>query len=150
MSNLNKNPWDVTPITQSINTQKIILQSDPNSASGKTMIDVQKNINQINENTKYDNIQNLEIKPLGGGNRKRQMKQTNRDNHKTYYIEYKNKKHEIRMDKDKNEIDSLELFIKKNRFQKDILVSIWEKGKSNKKELYHIKNTSRNRIHKLY
>lgn len=150
MSNSNKNPWDVTPITQSINTQKIILQSDPNSASGKTMIDVQKNINQINENTKYDNIQNLEIKPLGGGNRKRQMKQTNRNNHKTYYIEYKNKKHEIHIDKNKNEMDSLELFIKKNRFQKDILVSIWEKGKSNKKELYHIKNTLRNRIHKLY
>ena len=74
MSNVNKNPWDVIPITQTMNTQKVILQSDPNSASGKTMIDVQKNINQINENTKYDNIQNVEIKSLGGGNRKRKQK----------------------------------------------------------------------------
>jgi hypothetical protein len=154
MSNVNKNPWDVIPITQTMNTQKVILQSDPNSASGKTMIDVQKNINQINENTKYDNIQNVEIKPLGGGNRKRKQKMTqnitSKNNSKTYVVEYKNKKKEIQVHTNVNEIDGLEMFLKKNHFQKDILVKIWEKGKANQKELYHIKNTLRNRIQKLY
>jgi hypothetical protein len=154
ISNVNKNPWDVIPITQTMNTQKVILQSDPNSASGKTMIDVQKNINQINENTKYDNIQNVEIKPLGGGNRKRKQKMTqnitSKNNSKTYVVEYKNKKKEIQVHTNVNEIDGLEMFLKKNRFQKDILVKIWEKGKANQKELYHIKNTLRNRIQKLY
>ncbi len=135
-------PWEVIPITRTFQNDqtKIIIQNDPTSNTGKTSSDIQQNMNQANENTKYDTINPDTVKPLTGGKKRNE-----------YEIEFRNKKYGYMLDYDdeNEELRVLERFMNQKKFKCDHMVKLVNKTLKTE-NLYHIKNTKTNRIRKLY
>jgi len=136
-------PWEVIPITRTFqnNQTKIIIQNDPTSNTGKTSSDIQQNMNQSTENTKYDTINPNSVKPLTGGKKKKNE----------YEIEFRNKKYKYMLEyEDENEeLRVLETFMNQKKFKCDHMIKLMNKTLKTE-NLYHIKNTKTNRIRKLY
>jgi hypothetical protein len=137
--------YDFTPLPlqNQNNTQKIIIQVDPNSPGGQNMTNIQNNMAQNNANTQFDTIKTNDVKPLNGGKKDNSKKQID------YTIEYKGRKFKIyqneRMDEDK----IIKEFMKKQNFKNDQFVSCFD-HKKKEKTLYHIKDTKNLKIRKLY
>lgn len=127
------------PLQNQNNNQKIIVQIDPNSDSGKNLNNIQNNMAQNNANTQYDTIKTTDIKPLNGG------KKINVD----YTIEYKNKKFKIYQNEKLSEEKMIKEFMKKQNIKNDQFLSCFDHH-TKKKNLYHIKNTKKLQIRKLY
>ncbi len=141
--------YDIIPANQmcksQINTSHVI------STPGTTTHANQNAVNTIEqqhiEDSKYDNVNDMDVKPLYGGKHKQnkqnmQNKQTKdkplKKNLKNYNIEYKNK---LLRFKEKNEKDVLLKFINKYNINKQYLIQINEtkNNKHIKESLYLIK-----------
>lgn len=131
-------PWQVIPITKQMGqTANIIVQSNTNNQETQ-------NINQIQENQKYDTVNKMDVKPLGGGGKKNGLE---------YMLFYKDKSWLYQMDgkmKEKDAEESIvEDFMKKKNIKTEYLLKI-RNLKKQKDSLYVVRQTQRNRIRKLY
>ena len=126
--------YEIKPANSSCANQmnKSIIIPTPGTATNANQIQVNAVEDQHNENSKYDNIDGINIKPLYGGNK-------NNKNNKYYKINFNNK---IKKYKAKNEREAINIFLTKNILTKDYLLEISEctKNKNNIKDtLYLIK-----------
>jgi len=121
--------YEIKPANSSCANQmnKSIIIPTPGTATNANQIQVNAVEDQHNENSKYDNIDGINIKPLYGGNK----------NNKYYKIFFNNK---IKKYKAKNEREAINIFLTKNVLTKDYLLEISECNKNNIKDsLYLIK-----------
>ena len=133
-----KEPWEVIPITKQMGqTANIIVQTNTNNQ-------ITQNVDQIKENQQYDTVNNMDIKPLGGGGKK---------TGKEYLLFYKDKSWLYKMDDKMKEKDAEENivydFMKKKNIKTEYLLKI-RNLKKQKDSLYVVRQTQRNRIRKLY
>ena len=133
-----KESWQVIPITKQMGqTANVIVKTDgPNQAA--------QNVNQIQENQKYDTVNQMNVKPLGGGGKKNVLE---------YMLFYKDKSWLYQMDgkmKEKDAEESIvEDFMNKKNMKTEYLLKI-RNLKKQKDTLYVVRQTQRNRIRKLY
>lgn len=133
-----KEPWQVIPITKQMGqTANIIVKTDgPNQAA--------QNVDQIQENQKFDTVNQMDVKPLGGGGKKRGEE---------YMLFYKDKSWLYKMNDKMKEKDAEESivsdFMKKKNIKTEYLLKI-RNLKKQKDSLYVVRQTQRNRIRKLY
>jgi len=121
--------YDIKPANSSCSNQinKNVIIPTPGTSTTTNQIQANAIENQHNEDSKYDNVDNMHVKPLYGGN-----KYT-----KYYKINFNNK---IKKYKAKNEREAINIFLSKNKINKDYLLEISECNKNNvKNTLYLIK-----------
>lgn len=124
------------PLQQSPTSQKIIIQSDPNTQGGQNMLNIQQNAEQSKANTQFDTV-NTNVKPITGGGKD------------IYTIEFKNKKFIIKENKEDGFEEIIKKFMKKQNFKNDHLLTLYD-HQNKSKSLYHIKDTKNMKIRKLY
>lgn len=120
--------YDVKPINHHCSTNKNITQASPNGSTAATSNNIQHVSNQHKVDSQYDNVNDMDVKPMYGGNI-------------VFEINFKNKIYHI---KDNNEINAIKKIIKNKNFKKDCLLEIFH----NKKSMYIIKaNKTFKQIH---
>ena len=127
---------DIVPVNQACQG---VIHKDviaPTTASTPTT-DVQKNINhteqQSLENSKYDTIDQVDIKPLTGGKKM------------NYTIIFKNQQHKIIAN---SELDALKIMLNNRVFKKNYLVEIIKN--KNTKSTFIIKANKKNKFVKVH
>jgi hypothetical protein len=121
--------YDIVPANNScsnqINKNKII--STPGTSTHANQVHVNATENQHIEDSKYDNVDNMNVKPLYGGIKK--------NNNKYYKIHFNNK---IKKYKAKSEKDAINIFLSNNEIPNNYLLEICCSNKK-KESLYLIK-----------
>ncbi len=144
-STITKQGWEVIPITKQMNMntngQTIIVQTDPTSSSGKSTGDIQQNIVQSQENSKYDNVQDMNVKPLNGGNKKKMG----------FTLYHKGREIEYEGGKGMKAKDIVENFIDSRKLKRECLVRVLQHS-NNKNSLFKVRNVEKRneRIIDLY
>ncbi len=138
-----KQSWEVIPITKQMNTngQSIIIQTDPTSQSGKSTNDINQNIQQSQENSKYDNVQGMNVKPLNGGKRERKN---------MFSLYFKGKEYKYEGEKGMKAKDVVTNFVEKRNLKRECLVRVKENNKN--EILFKVRNSGKknDRISLLY
>ena len=146
MSTISKEPWQVIPITKQMGQgTNVLVQTDTTSSEGKTGVSITQNVNQIQENQKFDTADKIEVKPLNGGGLKKSKNE--------YMLFYKDKswlyKNNNGMNQKDIEISIVEDFMKKKNKNTEYMLKI-RNLKNHKDTFYVVRQTQRNRIRKLY
>jgi hypothetical protein len=144
MSQSTKQPWEVIPITKQMGqTTNVIVQSDTTTEAGKSNVSITQNSNQIQENQKFDTANQIEVKPLNGGSKKKME----------YMLFYKDKSWLYKMEKNVSqnemEMNIVKDFMEKKNKKTEYMVKLRNMQKM-KDSFYVIRQTQRNRIRKLY
>jgi hypothetical protein len=147
MSTVSKETWQVIPITKQMGqTTNVVVQTDTTSSEGKTGVSITQNVNQIQENQKFDTANQIEVKSLNGGGSKKSQQ---------YMLFYKDKSwlYQKKSDKGMNQTD-LEMSIVKDFMEKknkktEYLLKI-RNIKKQKDTFYVVRPTQHHRIRKLY
>jgi hypothetical protein len=124
--------YDVVPANSNCDTQvnKSLIITTPGTQTNQGILNVNGLKNQQIENSKYDNIDNISVKPMYGGNIK------------NFELIFKNKKYFINSNNTHNAINDFLKFTNKI-YKKDILIEIKEKKNKNY-NLYVIKGNKKN------
>ncbi len=138
MSGTSVPSWEVIPITKTLQnqTEKVIVETDMTSSTGKAMTDIKTNMNQSNENSKYDTVNVGEIKPLNGGKK----------NEKRVSIKYKNEKKVYKVG---NEEEAIREYMREKNLKNDRMVLVYG-GNRKKGDMYHLKSGQNMSYRKLY
>ena len=132
-----KESYDIVPVNNKcsgiINHQAIV--ESPGASSAKTSGSIDTLDNQSKESTRFDNIDDMKVTPLSGGEK----------NIKKFFILFSSKKY---ISYGLNEVDSIKVFINNRIFKKDYLLEIFEK--SNKKSVYIIRGFYKNKFIKIH
>ncbi len=146
MSSTTKEPWQVIPITKQMGqTTNVIVQTDTTSASGKSTEAISQNSNQITENQKFDTVNQMDVKPLGGGSKERVE----------YKVTFKEKEWMYKMNKKMGSEKEMEESIvkdfmnKKKNIKTEYMLKLTN-VKKEKDSFYIVRQTQKNRIRKLY
>ena len=120
--------YDVTPVTSNCSntSNNIVIKPVEGSATDNTLGTVAHQNDQLNENSRFDTINNDTI--MSGGK-----------NNKKYNINFINKNYIVY---EKDELNAIKNIINKKKYKKDYILSI-------NKSLYIIKNTKNNNIKKV-
>jgi hypothetical protein len=121
-----------SPVTSECGEGKpVVIQPNPESSTSNVLDNVSHQQNQLNENAKYDTIDN-DVKTGGS------LKYKNKNNNK-YNITFKNRNYIVY---DKDEESAIKKFLSNKEYKNENLLSI-------NKNLYIIKNTKNNNIKKI-
>ena len=130
MTNTN---YDVKPVTSNCSNtpNNVVITPVEGSPTGDTLGTVSQQNSQLNENSRFDTINENTIKPLSGGKK----------NNIKYNIKFINKNYIVY---EKNELKAIKNIINNKKYKKEHVLSI-------NKSLYIIKNTknSNNNIKKV-
>ena len=108
-----------------INKSTVI--TTPGTQTHANQVQANANENQHMENSKYDNTEEIDVKPMYGGNKSKKNK-----NYKIYY------NNQIKIYKANSYKKAIEMFLSKNNVKKDYLLEICDCN-TNKELLYFIK-----------
>ena len=127
--------YHVIPANKTSDTQitKTTVISTPGTPAHKNQVMADAIAQQHIQDSKYDNTDDITVKPLYGGNNKKNNK------FKYYKIRFNNKLNKY---KAHCELDAITMFLNKNKLKNDYLLDITEYNKNTKKEkeiLYLIK-----------
>jgi len=138
MSGTSVPSWEVIPITKTLQNanEKVIVETDMTSSTGKAMSNITNNMNQSNENSKYDTVNAGEIKALNGGKK----------NEKRVSIKYKNEKKVYKVE---NEDEAIREYMKEKNIKNDRMVVVYGGSKKNG-DMYHLKSGQGMSYRKLY
>jgi hypothetical protein len=124
--------YDVKPVTSNCSntSNNVVIKSVEGSPTGDTLGSVSQQNSQLNENSRYDTINETTITPLTGGKK-----------NKKYNINFINKNYIVY---EKDELNAIKNIINNKKYKKEHILSI-------NKSLYIIKNTknSNNNIKKV-
>lgn len=125
--------YDVKPINQkcSSTNNSYITKPNPNSTNYNTAANLDSINNQHKLDSQYDNVDNLNVKPMYGGQH-------------IFKIKFRNVDYEIF---GINELDAIKIFLNGRIFKKDHLIEI---SYNNIDSLYIIRRKYKNKIIKLY
>ncbi len=122
------NNYDVKPITSNCtNTSNVIIKPVEGSSTSNTLGNVSHQKAQMNEDTRFDTINDS-------------MTQSGGKKNKKYSINFINKNYIVY---EKDELNAVKNIINNKKFKKTHILSI-------NKSLYIIKNTKNNNIKKIY
>jgi hypothetical protein len=130
--------YDVIPVNNKcssiINQPSVV--APPNSTSAKTSGSIDTLDNQNKESGRFDNVDDMKVTPLSGGNNKK-LKQ--------YLIVFSGKKY---TSSGLNEIESIKLFLNNRIFKKDYLIEVFDNMK--KKSVYIVRGFYKNKFIKIH
>jgi hypothetical protein len=130
--------YDIVPVNNKcsgiINHQAIV--ESPGAASAKTSSSIDTLDSQNKESTRFDNIDDMKVAPLSGGNNKKIKK---------YLIVFCNKKYDIYA---LNEIESIKIFLNNRIFKKDYLIEVIDNIKT--RSVYIIRGFHKNKFIKIH
>lgn len=122
---MTKTNYDVNPVTSncSSTSSNVVIKSVEGSPTSNTLGDVSHQNAQLNENSRYDTINEETVIPQSGGKK-----------NKKYNINFINKNYIVY---EKNELNAIKNVINNKKYKKEHVLSI-------NKSLYIIKNTKNN------
>jgi hypothetical protein len=130
--------YDVLPVNNKcssvINHTAVV--APPNATSAKTSGSIDTLDNQNKESGRFDNVNDVKVTPLSGGNNKK---------FKKYLIVFSGKKYDINA---LNEIESIKLFLNNRIFKKDYLIEVFDNMK--KKSVYIVRGFYKNKFIKIH
>ena len=120
--------YDIVPANKACSNQinKNTIISTPGTSINANKVSVNATENQNIENSKFDNVDSMNVKPLYGGIKK---------NNKYYKINFNNK---IKKYKANSELDAINIFLNNNKIPNNYLLEICKSNKK-KESLYLIK-----------
>lgn len=128
-----RNDYDVKPINQkcSSNINSYVTKPNPNSTNYNVATKLDSVNDQHKLDSQYDNVDNLNVKPMYGGGY-------------IFKIKFRNIDYEIF---GTNELDAIKIFLNGRIFKKDHLIEI---SYNNIDSMYIIRRKYKNKIIKLY
>jgi hypothetical protein len=138
MSTPTSESYDIVPVNHKcssvINHPSVV--APPNAVSAKTSGSINTLDNQHKESGRFDNVDDMKVTPLSGGNNKKLKK---------YFIIFSGKKY---ISSGLNETDSIKIFLNNRIFKKDYLLEIFENN--SKKSRYIVRGFNKNKFIKIY
>lgn len=127
------NDYDVKPINHkcTLNMNSYLTKPNPNSTNYNVTTNLNSVSNQHKLDSQYDNVDNLNVKPMYGGEN-------------IFKIKFRNGDYKI---SGMNEVDAIKKFLNGRIFKKDHLIEV---SYNNINSLYIIRRKYKNKIIKLY
>lgn len=120
--------FDITPANHACHHASTeVVKSQPNTSNSNTSNDIQANHQQHQADSQYDNADNIEVKPMYGGN-------------KNFSLLFEKKNYKINSN---NEINAIKQFLNNKIFKKDKLIVV------NNGSTYLIKKNYKNKFKKI-
>lgn len=120
--------FDITPANHACqHASTEVVKSQPNTSNSNTSNDIQANHQQHQADSQYDNADNIEVKPMYGGN-------------KNFSLLFEKKNYKINSN---NEINAIKQFLNNKIFKKDKLIVV------NNGSTYLIKKNYKNKFKKI-
>jgi hypothetical protein len=131
-----ENDYEIVPAnnTCSSNINKQLVIPTPGTTTSQNLNNVNAIGNQHIEDSKYDDTDAIQVKPMYGGNVK---------NLKTFKIIFRKKKYLVNSNNELNAINNL-LSLKNSNYKKDYLIHIEELNKINKNNFYVLESNNKN------
>lgn len=124
--------YEIQPVNNScVNSEKITIVPQHGSPVATTTKNIDNVNNQHTVNSQYDNVDNMNVKPLYGG-----MKYKIIFRNKTFFIS------------GKGEIEAIQKFLHQKIYKKDHLLEIYKN--TNQKSVYIIRGHYKNKFKKVY